>query len=93
MGVMMVLVTIMIIALEFLNSDESLEPSAVGLLLIAWAGLGWYVGHKFNPSDSPKLAYLAFTVVTYLLAINLIGLIFASIFNKNTIADNEEGTE
>ncbi len=82
MGAMMVIVSLMVIVMELFVSDDESDGSTAFLLLIVWAALGWFVGHNFNPSDSPKLAYLAFTATTYLLAINLAIKLFSGLTKK-----------
>ena len=79
MGDLMVVVTLLAIGLEIFDIEG--ESATIFLLLVAWATLGWYVGRDFNPSNFPIFSYMAFTAITYLLAILLAVRTLSVIFN------------
>ena len=69
MGALIVTISILLIFREFF--DDTVQSSGLtALFTLLWPLAGWYVGYKFDPSQSPKLAYMAFSGITVFLAIS-----------------------
>lgn len=71
--------TIALPTLELLpDSDQEGQSGSNGegtllALLIFWAFLGWYAGTDFDPDDSPKMSFLAFSFISIFLGV-MIGI-------------------
>lgn len=63
MGGLIVIASVLLIIRGLLDKSEEASGSTV-LITLLWPITGWYIGHDFNPSDSPKLAYMGFSLIT-----------------------------